>query len=253
MLDLARERCQFENTIYRYMPPFATLRRLRRAGWRLSDAFKPRAGLGTPSRFAVGAYVRVKDEAAIRATLDENDALRGLTFTRAQWDSCGKTFRVQTVVRRMMNDKGLMRAIGRTVALDDVTCGGPRDDDGCGRACPLLFRDEWLEPSSEERAEPRVYERYARVKPLAAILETLDARGVRAGVAFAPVMARFAGARLPISKQVEPVAATGWRRSGAEWYVLAGARCGGESLASDGPCHRGCGLLWHRDWLTFES
>ena len=95
MLDIARERCQFENSIYRYAPPFGTLRRLRRTAWRFSERFKDRAGLGTPSRFAAGDYVRVKDDAAVRATLDERDALRGLAFTRVQWAYCGKTFRVQ--------------------------------------------------------------------------------------------------------------------------------------------------------------
>jgi len=29
-------------------------------------------------------------------------------------------------------------------------------------------------------------------------------------------------------------------------------KCRGESLTVEGPCHRGCGLLWHRDWLDFD-
>jgi hypothetical protein len=250
---LFRERCQFENTIYRYVPPLGPLRVLKRAVRRLPAGFSKRAGLGKPSRFAPGDWVRVKAADAIRATLDANGALRALPFTGVQWTFCERTFQVETVVRRMMNDVGRMRAVGRTVALVGVTCDGPRADGGCGRACPLLFRDEWLEPSSADRAEPRRYDRYARVKPLAAILATLDRHGRRDGVMFSAAMGRYAGARLPVHKQVEPVAANSWRRAGADWYVLAGAFCLGEVLNGDGPCHRGCGLLWHADWLDLEA
>jgi hypothetical protein len=252
MAALFRERCQFENSIYRYAPPLGELRGLKRAARRFPDRFSKRAGEGKPSRYAPGEWVRVKDADAVRATLDAHDALRSLPFTDVQWAYCGRTFQVETVVRRMMNDSGRMRTVGRTVALAGVTCDGPRADAGCGRACPLLFRDEWLEPSSPERAEPRRYERYARVKPLDAILATLDRDGRRDGVLFAAGMDRFAGARLPVHKRVEPVGARFWRRAGGEWYVLAGARCSGEVLNGDGPCHRGCGLLWHRDWLDLD-
>jgi hypothetical protein len=151
-----------------------------------------------------------------------------------------------------MNDVGIMRSAGRTVALAGVTCGGPANEGGCGRACPLLFRDEWLAPSSAERAEPRRYERYARVKPLVEILATLDAGGRRDGVLFVPEMGRFAGARLPVHRRVQANAAKWWRRERAEWYVLAGVHCSGTMLSRDGQCDRGCGLLWHRDWLELE-
>lgn len=253
MAALFHERCQFENSIYRYMPPLGELRGLRRAVRRLPDRFSKRAKEGKPSRYAPGDWVRVKDAAAVRATLDARGALRALLFTDEQWAYCGRTFEVEAVVRRMMNDSGRMRTVGRTVALAGVTCDGARADAGCGRACPLLFRDEWLEPSSAERAEPRRYDRYARVKPLEAILATLDRDGRRDGVLFSAAMGRFAGARLPVHKRVEPVAARFWRRAGADWYVLAGASCLGEVLNGAGPCHRGCGLLWHADWLDLDA
>lgn len=250
---LLHERCQFENSIYRYVPPLGDLRALRRAVRRLPDRFAARAAEGKPSRYAAGDWVRVRDAGAIRATLDAKDALRGLTFTDAQWASCGKTYRVEAVVRRMMNDYGRMRKIARTVALEGVMCDGPNRDGGCGRSCPLLFRDEWLEPSSAELAEPEQNApRYARVKPLDAIVSTLDRYGQYEGVMFAPAMARFAGGRFPVHKRVEPIAATSWRRAYGEWYILTGVHCLGEVLNGDAPCHRGCGLLWHRDWLEFE-
>ncbi|HZW54372.1 MAG TPA: hypothetical protein VFF00_10065 [Candidatus Elarobacter sp.] len=250
---LLRERCQFENTIYRYVPPIGELRSLRRAAKRFPDRFSMPVGEGKPSRFAAGDWVRVRDAEAIRATLDERGALRGLTFTDEQWAYCGKTFRVDAVVRRMMNDAGRMRRIARTVALDGVMCDGPNRNGGCGRSCPLLFRDEWLEPSSAELAEPALEPvGFARVKAVAEILATLDAGGRRDGIMFSPAMTRYAGGRFAIHKRVEPVATTRWRRVGGEWYILTGVKCRGESLTVEGPCHRGCGLLWHRDWLDFD-
>jgi hypothetical protein len=249
-----RERCQFENSIYRYVPPFATLRELRRAVRRLPDRNARHRRLGTPSGFAVGDWVHVLDADAIRKTLDERAMLRGLSFTPEQWASCGRTFQVETVVQRLMNDNGLMRPISRTVTLSGVTCDGPEHKGGCGRACPLLFRDEWLERSQAEHAQDEAKPtRFARVKSLAQILATLDRNGRRDGVMFFASMERFAGVRLPVVKQVQPVSATWWRRPGADWFILSGARCLGEQLQSEGPCHRGCGLLWHHDWLEFEE
>jgi hypothetical protein len=252
MAPLFRERCQFENSIYRYTPPLGELRALKRAARRFPDRFTKRAGEGKPSRYAPGDWVCVKAADAIRATLDAHGALRSLPFTDVQWAYCDRTFQVETVVRRMMNDSGRMRAVGRTVSLAGVTCDGPSADGGCGRACPLLFRDEWLEPSSPERAQSPRYDRYARVKPLAAILATLDRDGRRDGVMFSAAMGRYAGVRLPVHKRVEAIEARFWRRAGGEWYVLAGAHCLGEVLNGDAPCHRGCGLLWHADWLEFD-
>ena len=258
-MTVLRERCQLENTVYRYLFPLATARAVRRAVRRAPARFAPRAGTGAPSRFRAGDAVRVKDADAIRGTLDAAGRLRGLQFTDEQWAYCGERFVVDAVVTRMMDDHGRMRAIGRTVALDGATCDGVRGTAGCGRACPLLFRDEWLEPSPDAIASraadagaPRAPKRFARVKSVDAILATLDGSRRRDGVLFMPAMEHYAGARLPVRKRVVPVAATWWRRPGGEFYVLEGARCNGESLGADGPCHRRCGLLWHRDWLELE-
>jgi hypothetical protein len=250
MMPVLRERCQFENTLYRYVPPLGLARALRRAYRRLPDMLEPRRGEGTPSRYSLGAWVRVKDRDAIRATLDPQDALRGLRFTEPQWEYCGKTYRVDAVVTRLMDDRGRMRPIARTVALDGPTCDGPAQDRGCGRACPLLFRDEWLDPSTPDRAEPVVHAAWARVKPLAEIRATLDRRGRRGGLQFDPAMERYAGMTLPLLKRVA-AGERPWRHVAGEWYILAGARCRGDVLGADGPCRRGCAFLWHRDWIEF--
>src|SRR5581483_8005802 len=136
-----RERCQFENPIYRYVWPTGLLRAVRRAWRRAHSAGASEPLLGERSAFAEGTWVRVRSAPEIRATLDAHDRTRGLRFTASQWGTCGLGFRVRTVVRRMADDAGRMRPITRTVALDDVVCD---EEHGCGRACPLLFCDEWL-------------------------------------------------------------------------------------------------------------
>nr|MDQ6926132.1 hypothetical protein [Candidatus Eremiobacteraeota bacterium] len=77
MTALFRERCQFENSIYRYAPLLGGLRAIKRAARRFPDRLAKRAGEGKPSCYAPGDWVRVKDPDAIRATLDALDALRG--------------------------------------------------------------------------------------------------------------------------------------------------------------------------------
>ncbi|MBS1118414.1 MAG: cellulose biosynthesis (CelD)-like protein, partial [Deltaproteobacteria bacterium] len=84
-------------------------------------AVRPR--LGEPSGFAAGAWVRVRDEAALRATLDEHAKTRGLAFVPAQWRTCGGVFRVARHVRRLRDDRGRFRPVSRTVLLEHVDCG----------------------------------------------------------------------------------------------------------------------------------
>jgi hypothetical protein len=110
----------------------------------------PKAGphLGKPSRFAAGEWVRVRGKDSVRATLDANDKLRGLYFVPEQWNYCERVFQVEQVLRRMVDDRGRFRAVSGTVLLAGADCGGPSGTAGCGRRCPLMFRDEWLEPAS---------------------------------------------------------------------------------------------------------
>lgn len=215
---------------------------------------------GTPSAFVAGQWVRVRNAAEIRATLDRNDKLRGLLFMPAQWATCGQVLRVSRVVRRMANDAGQLRPISRTVLLDGATCDHPGRDTGvpgCGRRCALMYRDEWLEsvPTPTQEAPtpvPAPGRTYARVRPLEEIKATLSPDGRRDGLSFLPEMRRFAGLRLPVVRRLERVyECDDWVSPRAAIYVLEGATCTGRDLDEDNPCDRACTLLWHSDWLTF--
>lgn len=211
----------------------------------------PRAGMGKPSRFSAGELVRVKSREEISATLDQKDRLRGLWFVPAQWDYCGQTFRVRRQLRRVLDDKGHFRAIGGTVILDGVDCGGKHGVAGCGRHCPLWFRDEWLEPAeATDVPAPKPAERHATVRSEAEIRATLDREGRCDGVLFTSEIAAFTGRRLPVEGAVQEVFEhEQWLPPRAEVLMLEGARCTGCSLGEDGPCHRACPLLFHRSWL----
>ncbi|HZD66518.1 MAG TPA: hypothetical protein VE152_10520, partial [Acidimicrobiales bacterium] len=141
------ERCQYTTPPYRWSWPLGAIRwgRLLRA--RVPEVVSGPPRLGRPSGFEEGEWVRVKPAEEIRATLDATGSLRGLWFTEGQWSYCGRTFQVDRVVRRMLDDQYRMRSISRATALSGVTCQGLDGRSGCGRHCALLFRDEWLERS----------------------------------------------------------------------------------------------------------
>lgn len=218
-------------------------------------------GLGPASRFAEGDWVRVRDEEDIRATLDAEGKLRGLLFMDPQWSYCGNTYRVERVVRRMIDDSRQMRTIAHAVVLAGVTCDVPDGEPGCGAACAMLFKDDWLEPASAPPVSatpptrPAEGEQSVRVKSSAAILRTLGHDGRLDGISPSPQMLALAGQWFRVARRREfllhePRLA---RRSQDDWYILDGVRCDGLVLGSEGPCHRSCGLLWHESWLEFES
>lgn len=211
--------------------------------------------LGDPSCFADGSWVRVHDEATIRSLLDGRLRTRGLEFCPQQWESCGRSYRVLGSVRRLIDDGGVLRKVSRTVLLEGLDCGGESGTGGCGRHCPMMYRDEWLEPAPAPVTEPRAGSRQvARVRSLAEIEATLDIAGRRGGLMFMPEMARYAGMRLPVRRRLGKVFEhSRWLDTPAPVYILEGLRCAGEVLGSDGPCDRGCWLLWHADWLELDS
>lgn len=218
----------------------------------------PGPRLGKPSRFPAGAWVRVRSPDGVFATLDQRKTLRGLLWGWQQWPSCGTVHRVLKPVRRMMDDAFQVRAISGTVILDTVPCSGPQGNHGCGRDCPMMFRDEWLEEvpaPPPPAAAPRDGDAaYATVRSAAEIVATLDRHRECQGLMFMPEMYAYAGQRFRVRRRVDWVLDGGARVPvTAPIYLLEGLHCGGEILGAEGPCDRACRLLWHQDWLLMEE
>ncbi|HSK03698.1 MAG TPA: hypothetical protein VK932_20740 [Kofleriaceae bacterium] len=229
---------------------------------RALQAAPAREPLGAPSAFPPGSWVRVKDAAALREVLDERDRTRGLRFRQAQWDTAGELFQVARQVRRMRDDRGRFGPVSRTVLLDRADCAGHgAEPAGCGRRCPMMYRDEWLEPAAPPpraaAAEPPLARgpaiRHARVRELGEIRAGLDLRGRRDGLTFMPEMAQYAGQRFPIASKLSTVLEHArWTQTRAPIYILGGLRCTGAVVGDKGPCDRACALMWHADWLIVE-
>jgi CelD/BcsL family acetyltransferase involved in cellulose biosynthesis len=215
-----------------------------------------RPPVGTPSEFAPDSWVRVKDAPALRAVLDERDRTRGLLFTQAQWATAGGVFQVAHQVRRLRDDHGRFRPVSRTVLLEGVDCsGGGADPAGCGRHCPMMYRDEWLEPAEAPKRGPTppTTARHARVRDIDEIRAGLDLRGRRDGLTFMPEMARYAGKRFPIANKLTTVFEHDrWLETRAAIYLLEGLHCSGAVVGDKGPCDRACSMMWHEDWLVVE-
>lgn len=256
---ILHERCQRENLVGKHPLRDRVRWRLRAGPVSPRQLFKPArsVGEGRPSRFAPGARVQVLDADAIRATLDSRDALRGLQFLAQQWDFCGLAFVVHGSMRRMIDDEGVLRAVHETVTLEGATCDGMSGEEGCGRACFLLWRDAWLRPAGatgEEREPILPAQVPARVRPLDEIRRSLDPGGGRDGLKFMPEMARLAGEVIPVRQmqstgeafRIVPVRAP-------VYFVSAAHRCSGSILGEDGPCRRECPMIWHRDWLDLGA
>lgn len=156
----------------------------------------------------------------------------------------------------MLDDAGQMRAVSGTVLLDTVPCSGPHGGYGCGRDCPMMFRDEWLEEASPPLTRPPLDDGacYTRVRSVAEIKATLDAGNARHGLLFMPEMYAYAGQRFPTRRKVRQVLDGGQQVPVSEpIYLLEGLYCSGAIIEQNGPCQRACRLLWHEDWLQMES
>jgi hypothetical protein len=213
----------------------------------------PGARLGLLSRYSPGNWIRVLDTERIQQTLGTGSSLRGLKFVGQQWAYCGGVYQVQRVVRRIVDDDGRMRPVSSTITLEGVGCGGVDATAGCGRDCPLFFRDEWVEPVAAPAAGPegdRCSARYVEVRSQEEIESTLDSRGKRQSLMFMPEMLRYTKMRFPILKRVTNVyEADRHAEVRIPIYILDGLYCSGAVMGARGPCDRGCRLLWHADWL----
>jgi len=235
---------------------------LLRIRTRLRDLLrKPqRERLGKPSRFREGDWVRVLERERIRAILDGADRSRGLWFTPQQWEFCGGVFRVSKIMRRIIDDQGKYRPVHRTVLLNGVSCGGIPETEGCGRHCPLMFRDEWLEPAPDAAtAQPRTPSPpssplYVVVRSAEEIRASLDSQGRRDGLMVMNEMYGFAGRRFRVAYRLANVLEHNhFVPTRRPVYVLEGVACTGAALGDNGPCDRRCPILWHGDWLRPEN
>jgi CelD/BcsL family acetyltransferase involved in cellulose biosynthesis len=224
-----------------------------KSGLKRAIARKPPPVQGQPSCFPVGSWVRVIES----PELDASGKLRGLQFVTEQWRTVGRVYRVGGHVRRLLDDRGRFRTVHRTVLLEGVHCDGDGHSiGGCGRHCPLMYRDEWLEPAEAPAAAspPLLQPRYARVRPTDEIYATLDLRGRRDGLTFMPEMAAYAGKRLAITERIDRLYELDHHvPPRAPIYLLAGSHCTGAVLGAKGPCDRACAILWHEDWLILED
>ena len=95
-------------------------------------------------RLRAGEWVEVKSAAEITATLDCQGRNRGLTFEPEMLYHCGRRYRVAGPLRTIIGETtGEMIALGGTVILENVVCGGI-----CLRNCPranyFYWREVWL-------------------------------------------------------------------------------------------------------------
>ncbi len=99
-----------------------------------------------------GEWVRVRDAATIRATLNPRGRNLGLSFEPEMEKLIGQVRQVDRVVERMVHEEtGEMVRLERTVSLKSTYCQGACAK-SCPRANPLFWREVWLErvPAPEQ-------------------------------------------------------------------------------------------------------
>ncbi len=106
-----------------------------------------------------GDLVRVLSVEEILSTLDEQGTLDHLPFMPEMIQFAGRTFRVSRQAFKTCVDDQEMRQLERTVLLDKVRCDGSSHG-GCGKACLIFWKEDWLRrvspaTSSFESSESR--------------------------------------------------------------------------------------------------
>jgi hypothetical protein len=124
----------------------------------------------------VGDRVRVKTQAEILATLDDQGALDGMPFMPQMIEACGKEFTVSKRAHKLC-DWGAPRRLESAVFLDELRCDGAAYG-GCEMDCLIVWKDAWLE-RVDGRTADRAVERRGSNAPLAALVERVQ-RGSRA-------------------------------------------------------------------------
>ncbi|MDH7513868.1 MAG: hypothetical protein QHH14_13055 [Clostridiales bacterium] len=92
-----------------------------------------------------GDMVEVRSEKEIFATLDKHDKHKGLQFTKEMSKFCGRRFRVEKKVEKILIETtGELREFKiPTVILKGVICDGSSHGD-CDRSCFCFWREIWL-------------------------------------------------------------------------------------------------------------
>jgi hypothetical protein len=96
----------------------------------------------------VGEIVRVKSRDEILATVDESLMNRGMGFHPEMMPYCGKTFRVEQRLRKLMNEKTgqLVELKNSCLVLEGADCLGRYAPPlSCPRECFPYWREIWLE------------------------------------------------------------------------------------------------------------
>lgn len=92
-----------------------------------------------------GHFVRVRSEAEIASTLDEDGKLEGMPFMPEMARFCGQVLRVHRRARKTCVEGNSLRRLGATLLLEGSRCDGSHHD-GCQRNCQLFWKEAWLEP-----------------------------------------------------------------------------------------------------------
>lgn len=91
-----------------------------------------------------GALVRVRSEAEILATLDDDGTLDGVPFMPEMLQFVGKTLPVLQRADKTCNGHGRPRKMDGAVHLAAVRCDGSAHD-GCQYGCRIFWKESWLE------------------------------------------------------------------------------------------------------------
>ena len=115
---------------------------------------KPSPAVATPaalSHLQAGDLVRVKSQVEIAATLNNWRQLKGCTFMPEMALFCGTTQRVLKPMQRFVDERDLRaKKCSGIVLLEAAICQGTADFGPCDRSCFLFWREEWLEPISDD-------------------------------------------------------------------------------------------------------
>jgi hypothetical protein len=119
----------------------------------------PPAPIG-PLDLRPGELVQVKSKREIARTVDENGSSRGLSFDWEMLPHCGRTYRVQDRVERIIDENtgAMIQLKSDCLILEGVACSG---DWSAGRwFCPRgiypYWREDWLRRAGEPAVEESV-------------------------------------------------------------------------------------------------